>query len=308
MDAPSTDAEDRTLDVCVAVVTWNSAAVIGRLLASLPGALTGLKYRVVVADNASTDGTVEVVRTSWPDVTVVETGRNAGYAAGINAAVRAPCPARATLICNPDVQLRPGAVRSLLRALDDPDVGIVVPRLVGTDGETLPSLRRRPTVLRAMGEAVLGGERAGRFDRLGETVHRTEMYRSARDVDWATGAVMLVDDRCREVVGEWDESFFLYSEETDFALRAHDAGFRVRYVPESVAVHGGGDLHRSPELWRLQALNRVRLFARRHGPVATRAFWAAVTLNEGLRALAGRPGNQMAYRALRELGPMVDRP
>ncbi|MBW3578483.1 MAG: glycosyltransferase family 2 protein [Actinobacteria bacterium] len=291
------------VDVAVVVVTWNSADVVGDFLACLPASLAGLRYQVVIADNASTDGTADVVRRLVPRATVVDLGRNAGYAAGINAGLRTAEPARAVLICNPDVRLRPRAVRLLLAALDDPEVGMAVPRLVDGNGRLQPSLRRRPTVLRALGEAVLGGARAGRFDRLGEVIHIPSVYEREMDVEWATGACLLASARCLHDVGEWNESFFLYSEETDYALRAHDRGFRVRYVPDAVAEHDGGDLHRSPHLWRLRAVNRVRLYEHRHGPAATRAYWAAATLHEGVRALAGHRSSRIAYRALRAWRP-----
>ncbi|MDP8961599.1 MAG: hypothetical protein M3N32_08300, partial [Actinomycetota bacterium] len=107
-----------------------------------------------------------------------------------------------------------------------------------------------------------------------------------------------ISRRCLEQVGPWDETFFLYAEETEFALRARDAGFVLRYVPDAVATHLGGDRHTSSRLWALLAVNRVRLYSRRHGPVRTAAFWAAVALNEALRALAGRGVHRAALRAL----------
>ncbi len=117
---------------------------------------------------------------------------------------------------------------------------------------------------------------------------------------------MLVSRRCLEQVGPWDETFFLYSEETEFALRARDAGFALRYVPDAVATHLGGERHTSSQLWALLTVNRVRLYARRHGPIRTAAFWSAVTLNEALRALAGRGVHRAALRAL--LRPGTARP
>ncbi|NUO44597.1 MAG: glycosyltransferase, partial [Streptomyces sp.] len=89
--------------VAVIVVTWNSAAVLPGFLAALPDGMAGLDWRLVVADNDSADDTVEVLRTLAPDTTIVQTGRNAGYAAGINAALGAAGDHEVALICNPDV-------------------------------------------------------------------------------------------------------------------------------------------------------------------------------------------------------------
>ena len=157
------------------------------------------------------------------------------------------------------------------------------------DGAVLRSLRREPTVLRAVGEAVVGGERAGRYRHWGEVVSDPDSYTHAKEADWATGAAMLVSRECLAAVGPWDESFFLYSEEVDFALRARDRGFRLRYEPAAGAVHLGGESGIDPALWALLTRNRIRLYRARHGRVRTAAFTGAVVLNEAVRAAAGAP-------------------
>lgn len=284
-------------DVTVAVVTHDSAADLPALLASLEAGMAGVPYALAVADNASGDGTPEVARRLRPDATVLELGRNAGYAAGVNAAAAAVPSARAVLVLNPDLTLHPGAGAALLAALDEPGTGIAVPRLVNSDGSLATSLRREPTVLRAWGEALLGGRRAGRHDRLGEMVVDPSAYQRPGRPAWATGAAMLVSRSCLAAVGPFDESFFLYSEETDFALRAAEAGFALRYVPAAGAMHVGGESGTSPPLYALLTRNRLRLFARRHGRAATAAFWAGLVVGEALRA----PRHAAHRRALRAL-------
>jgi GT2 family glycosyltransferase len=272
-------------DVVVIVVTWNSADVLSAFLRSLPAALEGVRdWGLVVVANDSADDTLGVVRRTAPWASIVQTGRNAGYAAAINAGVASAAPSPAVLICNPDLRLSPGSVSRLVEALAVPGTGIAVPRLEDESGGLQPSLRREPTVRRALGEALLGGARAGRFAPLGEMVTDPRCYAEATTADWASGAAMLVSRHCLESVGPWDESFFLYSEETDFALRARDAGFALRYVPGAVAVHIGGESGVSPRLWGILTRNRVELFRKRHGRVHTAAFRGAVALNEGVRA------------------------
>jgi len=279
------------------VVTYNSSLLFPEFSASLPAACDGLDWTLVVADNASADGTVATVRAAVPAAIVVETGRNAGYAAGINAALAAAPPSDAFLILNPDVRLRPGSVRALVAALDRPGVGIVSPRIVNGDGVAAWSLRRDPTVGRAFGEAVLGGVRAGRFAALGEMVTDPAAYERAGQVDWASGAVLLVSAACRLATGPWDERYFLYSEETDFVLRARDAGFATWFEPTAEVVHLEGESHQSPWLWALLTRNRLQLFARRHGRIRTAGFWLALVSGEALRAVRG-PQHRAALRAL----------
>ena len=294
------------LAVSVVVNTYNESTVIPGLLAGLPAALEGAgPYEVIVVDNNSADGTLEVVARDLPDATRVQLGRNAGYAAGINRGVAVARPSRAVLALNPDVRLMPGVVTRLLETLAIPGTGIAVPRIVDAHGRLDRSLRREPTVLRALGEALLGGRRAGRFHALGEVVQDPGRYEQSGTADWASGAVMLVSRECFDRVGRWDESFFFYSEETDFSLRARDAGFVLRYAPDAIAVHLGGSSHTSPRLWSILTVNRLRLFARRNGRLTTAAFWAALMLNEGLRAPLShhRAVHRAALRALVQMTP-----
>jgi N-acetylglucosaminyl-diphospho-decaprenol L-rhamnosyltransferase len=288
--------------VRLVVVTYNSAQVLPGLLASLPDACKDVPAtELVVADNASRDTTLEILADLAPHTQVIRTGGNLGYAAAINRAAAAPSPFGwpydALLVLNPDIRLAPGAVARMLEAVGG-TVGIVVPRLTDPDGSLIRTLRRRPTVLRALGESVLGGDRAGRYAALGEVVQDPAAYRTGRDVDWASGACMLITAACAARVGPWDESFLLYSEETDFQLRAGDAGFRVRYTPEAHGVHIGGEAHVRPWLWSLLTTNRVKLYRKRNGRAATAAFWAAVTAGEALRALQGRAPARAALAAL----------
>jgi GT2 family glycosyltransferase len=284
--------------VTVVTVTWNSQSVIGGFLESLACAMGNVSWKLVLADNNSHDATVERARAMMPEASVVRLKHNAGYAAGINAALDAAEPGTHFLVSNPDVRLDAGSGERLVEALRDPGVGITVPQLRDATGRLVFSLRRDATVLRALGEALLGGDLAGRFSPFGETVTKIGPYAASADVDWASGAVMAISRECAERVGRWDETMWLYSEETDYCLRAREAGFRIRYVPDARALHLGGESGGNPMLWTALTVNRVRLFERRHSRLHTVAFRSAVTLNEALRALAGRSTNRAALRAL----------
>jgi len=290
--------DSKTETVAVVVVTYNSARLVPDLIASLGPGLEGIDWHLTVADNASADDSVAVVRRLAPEATVVEVGRNAGYAAGINAALAKAGPFTAVLVLNPDVRLTPGCARTLLDVLRTPGTGIAVPRLVDGEGSLIQTMRREPSVLRMLGDAVLGAGRAGRYPVLGEVVTDEQRYDTAAVTDWAEGSTMLFSAECWERCGPWDESFFLYSEETDFALRARDAGLLTRFTPAARAVHLEGDSRVSPGLWTLLTLNKVRLYRRRHNAVAAAGFWAALVLRESSRAAIGKVPSRMAARAL----------
>lgn len=291
------------IDVAVVTVTYNSEGVIPGFLDALAAGMRGLSWQLVVADNASHDGTVEAVET-WsaghPEAgcVVVQTGYNAGYAAGINAALAKAGPHRAALVLNPDLRLRPDcALRMAELAARLPDAGIVVPRMFDESGAPAHSLRREPTLLRAFGEAVLGA-RAGRFPRLGELVLDEAAYAAETRADWATGAAMYITGDCLARCGPWDESFLLYSEETEYSLRARDHGLATVLAPEAAVVHIGGESDVSPRLWTLLTINKLRFYRRRRGLPAATAYWAALMLREAPRAAAGKRRSRKAVAAL----------
>lgn len=295
-----TTASAPPVEVTLVVVTYNSSDLLEDFFASLPSALEDVdRYQIVVSDNASDDDSVGLAKRLCPDCLVVTSKVNRGYATAINAAVAAAAPAENVLVLNDDIRLRPGSVRTLLSALaTDPSVGIAVPRLVDGDGNLLLSQRREPTVARAFGEAILGGDRAGRYKRLGSVVQGEDAYRRATSPTWASGCAWLIGGACWQSVGPWDESLFLYSEDVDYALRVRDAGFTMRFVPDAEAVHLVGPSHANPRLWSMAVWNRYRLFRRRHGVVRSEFFRLGLLLNEVSRAAAGRKVHRAGALAL----------
>jgi N-acetylglucosaminyl-diphospho-decaprenol L-rhamnosyltransferase len=278
------------VDVCAVVVTYNSAHVVGDLLDSLPAALDGLRAEVVVVDNSSTDSTATLVA-ARDDCRLVP-APNRGYSAGINAGVAASRSAAPVLVLNPDLRLAPGSVRTMLAELGRDGVGIVAPRVRDDDGRLVLSLRREPTLARALG---LGGTG---WAWSSEYVTDLAAYERAQVCDWALGAVLLVDRRCHDALGGWDESFFLYSEETDFCLRARDRGWATRYVPAAQAVHIGAQSGQSPRIHVMQIVNRVRLYRRRHGAVLAWPYLALTVLSELSWLVRGHRHSASAVAAL----------
>lgn len=290
-------------EVDVVCVTFDSAEVIGDFLDTLPAAMSGVPtWSLIVVDNNSADDSVAAVRAAVPWAQVLEQASNGGYAAAINAGLTVAGANSHVLVVNPDVRLKPGSVATLLAALVRSSAGIAVPRLVDQAGRLAPSLRRAPTALRAWGESLLGGFRAGRFALLGEMITDPKAYDVGRTADWASGAAWLISRACLDAVGPWDESFFLYSEETDYALRAADAGFSLVYEPAATAVHLGGQQGSNPRLWALASTNRVRLFRRRHGPLRAGAFRVGLLVGEALRAGRASGVHRSALRALARPG------
>ncbi len=279
-----------TYDVAVVVVTYNSAPVVGALLDSLPAALDGLTADVVVVDNGSTDATCDLLRTRSDCRLLAST--NTGYAGGINRGVQHAHDAAAYLVLNADVRLDAGSVRRLLEPLGRPGVGLSAPRIRSTAGALHHSLRREPTLARALGLSRL------RVPALSEYVQEEDAYDRPGAVDWALGAVLAVSADCAREVGDWDESYFLYSEETDFCLRARDRGFATWFTPAATAVHVGGASGRDDHTHTLQIVNRVRLYRRRAGAAAGAAYFALTVLAELSWLVRGHQESRASIRAL----------
>lgn len=283
------------VDCTAIVVTYNSAADLPGLLDSMPAAAAGLRVRVLVVDNDSADDVQSTVD-GRSGVTLIRAGANLGYAGGVNTGRRHLGPTRTVAVLNPDLRLAPGSLAALVSAAGRPGVGAAVPRFVGAAGTTFPSLRREPSVTRLLGDALLGAHWPGRPGWLSEMVWQPEQYDRPRSVDWATGAVLVLNAEADAAVGDWDERFFLYSEETDYCRRLRSAGWTVQYVPDARVFHDGGGSGTGPALTALNEVNRVRYFDKYHGPLAGTAFRAAATV--GQLARVRRPGNRMALRAL----------
>jgi GT2 family glycosyltransferase len=160
------------------------------------------------------------------------------------------------------------------------------------------SLRREPNVRRSLGDAVLGARRAGRHASWGEEVTIAGAYECETVADWATGAAMLVSTPCLDACGPWDESFFLYSEETEYSLRVRERGYRLQLVPDVSAIHLGGESKTSGRLHALLVVNRVRLYARTHSRPLVVAFWLVAVAREASRIPLGQRASRTALVAL----------
>jgi len=291
----------RPAKIAVVIVTYNSAGVLTDCLASLPAGAKGVALSdVVVVDNASTDQSVRIAEDAAElPVQIVQLGSNRGYAAGFNAGVEvlAGREPDAVLLINPDCRLRPGTLTVMADALSIPRRGIVAPRLLNIDGTLQPTLRRAPTVRGAIAEALMGGKLAGRIG-VGELIFDKSSHDRAGSSAWATGAALLISWQALVQVGPWNESFLLYSEETEFIFRATDCGWTMWYEPSAVVDHRGGESGTNPGLAALLTVNKVKLFRSRHGRSASTAYSLAVLIGESLRALSGRTTSRASVAAL----------
>jgi GT2 family glycosyltransferase len=288
--------------IAVVIVTYNSADVLPGCLESLrDGGAAGVQLTdVMVVDNASDDDSTEIAKAfEGLPISVLQQIENVGYAAGLNAGLRAlqGRPPDSVMVLNPDCRLRPGTLATLAEALEVPGRGVAAPRLLNPDGSLQPSLRRRPTIAGVFVESILGGHVADRLG-LGELIFNDASHDRPGTAAWATGAALLMSWLMLELVGPWDESYLLYSEETEFLLRAADRGWSTWYEPAAVIEHKGGESGVRPDLAALLTVNRVRMFWRRQGVVGGLVYGAGVALGQALRACLGQRTARASLAAL----------
>jgi GT2 family glycosyltransferase len=272
----------------VVTVTYNSSRHLKAFLDSLQTGLDGLQdFEVVIADNASSDDSVAIALSHPIRPRVINVGWNSGYAGGINAAVATVGEDSTLLVLNPDVRLLPGAALLLVDRLLDPTVGVAVPRILDEAGRLTHSLRREPSLTTAWTDAVLGGGKLGTWIGTGEKISDPTQYTADGFADWAEGSALAISARARKLVGDWDESFFLYSEEVDYMRRVRAVGLSIAYVSRAEVIHIGGESGTNPVLSALLTRNRVQYYRRHHGFLLSAMFQLAVVLGQGVRVGMG---------------------
>jgi N-acetylglucosaminyl-diphospho-decaprenol L-rhamnosyltransferase len=251
--------------LAIILVTYNSRAELPACLGSLRSAPPATPHEIVLVDNASSDGTPDLVRTDWPGVRLVEPGENLGFAAANNLAIR-QTQGELVLLLNPDTIVPPGSLDTLVRTIEADDaIAIAGPRIV--DGTGRPELSFGPMVS-PWGEVrqkilVRAHERG--IPPVTDVVER--LTRASRTVAWVSGACLLARRRDLEAVGLMDERYFMYLEDVDLCAAVRDRGRLVRFVPEATVVHLRGRSRASAPCTTSAAYRRSQLaFYRKHHP------------------------------------------
>jgi len=256
---------DEGVRVSIIMVTWNCRDLALRALDALEG-MADEGAQVIVVDNASSDGTADTVAARPNPPVVIRSGENLGFAGGVNLGVETVL-APYVLLLNPDVVMRGGVLDGLLEYIDlHEDVAVVGPRVLNPDGSLQVSRRRFPSLIGdlfdALGLARLF-PRSAFFNR-SEVLHPGAG--EAQDVDWLSGCCFLLRRQTFEDVGGFDPDFFMYAEETDFCLRARQAGWRVCYVPSGDVMHdGGGSTRKARARMQVEYRRSMLRFYRKHG-------------------------------------------
>jgi len=268
------------VDLSIVIVSWNVVDLLRDCLQSILAAPTtqlsddgaihidSYAVEVHVVDNASSDGSAEMVRSSFPQVKLIASRTNLGFAGGSNLAL-GRCQGRYVLLLNPDTRVLGDALSVMVNHMErNSDVGVVGPRVYYADGRPQPSRRRFPTMMTAFMESTLLQHWFPR-NRWALRYYMADVPDDiVQDVDWVIGACMLVRAETIERVGPLDQAFFMYSEEMDWCRRITDDGWRVVYLPQAEIIHHEGrssDQVVPARHIRFQT-SKIRYFRKHHGP------------------------------------------
>jgi N-acetylglucosaminyl-diphospho-decaprenol L-rhamnosyltransferase len=271
-------------DLAIVVVSTNEAPWLQPCLRSVFEHAGGATLDVVVVDNASTDGTRELVERGFAAARVVSCANHGFGHANNRGAVT--CDARYVLFLNPDTEIVSGSFGELVARMDAcPRVGLMGVKQVAADGTLWPTIRYFPSPLRALGEALGSSRWPVRPRWSGELEHDRSAYDLERACDWTSGSFMLCRREALLGAGLMDERFFIYAEEPDLSLRMKRAGWMTLHVPAMTIVHHAGKGGIRPRMVAQDAYAR-RQYARKHLPPATRAaYLGAVALRHAIRAV-----------------------
>jgi GT2 family glycosyltransferase len=274
-----------SIDVSVIVVSYNARHLLDDCLRAVEQhAGDALAVETIVVDNDSTDGSADHVYENWPNVRVVETGRNGGMAAGNNEGMKV-ATGDYFLLLNSDAFLQAGALSAMVERFRNSDGGaggrdggasgsiaMVVPQLRNADGTLQRSIRGFPTPWRLATEFWGLRKIAPRSRMFNSFYGAGQSHDTAHDIEWAMGACMLVSREVVDRIGMMDESFFMYSEEVDWQQRMHDACLRVVFEPAARVTHlgGGSTGGATGELFATQVDNSIRCIEMHRGTASAR--------------------------------------
>lgn len=280
-------------DVSIIIVTYNSADVIGACLASIAAEAESVAVETLLVDNESADGTPELVRERFPWARLLTGHGNVGFARGNNLGFR-KTRGRYLFMLNPDTEVRPGALRSLVAFADaHPQAGMIAPRVVNPDGTLQHSTFRFPDFRQAFYGFF---EKLAPLDSPQNGRYQPEEYGHVREVDHILGAAVFLRREVYEQTGGMDENFRLFFEETDWCFQVKQRGWQLLYTPDATIMHVSAhttskDPERSAVLF---ARSRAYFYRKNYG-------WPRYL---GLKAITA-PG--LAYWTLRSLNGLLRR-
>ena len=278
--------QDRTPLLALVVVTWNAKKYVDLCLRSLDQ-VEAMPLEIIVVDNASTDGTPELIASEFKRFKLIRNIDNLGFAKANNIGIRSSSGQYICLV-NSDVTVPIGCLSNLVNYLEsNPGVGMVGPQMLGPDGNVRRSTMRFPSLLSSIGRA-LALDRFPLVSRLvGSQLVADFAHDRTADVDILNGWFWVVRREALNQVGLLDEQFFMYGEDMDWCLRFRKAGWGVVFYPDANAIHfGGGSSSAAPVRFHIEKYRAdFQYWRKHHGVIALAVYAGIVFLNNLLRMI-----------------------
>lgn len=225
------------LDITVGLITWKARGLLQQCLDSLEAGLGGLSAEVVVVDNASGDGTLEMLQECYPSVLVLKNSMNTGVAPARNQIMR-EARGRYFISLDVDTHVLPGSLKTLVRVMDQyPDVAIGGPKLLYGDGRLQLSCRPFPSPLNILIEGTFLRDYFSNSRFVKDYTMEDWNHSELREVDWMYGACLIIRRSALNRLGHFDEGFFYLYEDIDLCFRAKQLGMKVLYIPQAEVIH-----------------------------------------------------------------------
>jgi len=274
--------------VSVVIVSWNAREYLRDCLASIRQTANDCVSEIIVVDNASADGSPEMVREQFPEVVLIETGSNLGFARANNLGMK-DAKSEYFALVNSDVVVQRGCLQQLVSFMDEqPSSGLSGPRIVGKDGRLQGSCRLFPTVWNNVCRILAVDRVFPNVPFLSGHEMRHFQHDVCVEAEVLSGCFWMARRSAVENVGGLDERFFFYMEDVDWCRRFHEHGWSVFFVPEAVAVHhGGASTSNAPLRYTIQ-YHRANLmyWEKYYGVVGKGAYFLIATAHHGLRLVA----------------------
>jgi GT2 family glycosyltransferase len=284
-----TQGGEQTLDLSIIIVNWKSVDFLQACLTAIYKNVRGISFEVLVIDNASFDGSIELLRQRFPDVVAIQSQENMGFARANNYCF-AQSKGENVLFLNPDTEIVGPALQTMVHYLQNtPGVGAVGPKLLNSDRSVQTScIQRFPTILNQLLDSE---ELRRRFPSsslwgMGPLMSASPQPAS---VDAISGACLMVKRNIFAEAGRFDEGYFMYSEDVDLCFKVRKRGFRTCYIPTALVMHHGGQSSAShPQSHFAAIMTRESLFRfmwRQYGPVYACTYRTTVALAAIIRLL-----------------------
>jgi hypothetical protein len=276
------------MDLSFIIVNWNAKKYLLQCIGSIIDSHPSFSYEIIVVDNASSDGSPEMVKGQFPDVLVVCNNNNLGFARANNIGIR---KAQGKFLClvNSDVVVSKGCLEKMIAFMQSqPLIGMMGPQVIGINGAVQRSCMKHPTLLNMFARAIALDSIFPKLTLMGNQLMTNWKHDILRRVDIINGCFWLIRRQALEGVGLLDEQFFMYGEDMDWCKRFWDAHWEIVFYPDAQVVHYGGASSANSPIKFYVEMHRASLkyWNKHHGKVSSLIYRLVLLLHHCFRAIA----------------------